>query len=102
MLYYDENVQKKKSYTINLRARNLKNNFYYATNSVRIGNFGLLSSYFYINMDNILKYIIIKLILTVTNYQERLNNTDANIFILIYINNRYVIFLNNCENLNIS
>lgn len=70
-------------------------------NWIKIINSRLLSSCFYINLSNIRKYLIIKLILTIINYKKGLNGTNTNI--LIYIIKHYKIkqifficFLSSC------
>lgn len=73
-----------------------KNDLYYIImNSIIINNSSLLNCYLYTNINNTEEYLIIKLILAITNYKKKFNNKNTNLPILIFKNNKHIISLNN-------
>lgn len=81
-----------------MKVDNFENDFYHAINNPGIGDCGLLSDFWYIDMDNTWEHPIMKLVLAITNYKKNPNNAYINTPIFIYINYECIVSLNNWEN----
>lgn len=82
-----------------MKAKNFKNDLYHTINSTGIDNLGLLSGCLYTNADNTQEHPAIKLVSAITNHKKKSINKNNNSRILIYKNNKCIIFLNNWKNL---
>lgn len=53
VLQYNNDIQKRKSYAVNLETNNFKNILYHIINNAKISDFCIFNSYLYTNTDNI-------------------------------------------------
>lgn len=84
MLECNDNIQEKKDYTVYLKTNFFKNNLYYAVNSVRISNSGILGGCLYTNTDNTWENLTIKLVSAISNHKKKISNYDVNTLIPTY------------------
>lgn len=53
VLQCDEDIQERKGYAVDLKADNFENDLYHVASNAKISNSGLLSGYFYTDVDDI-------------------------------------------------
>lgn len=87
-----------KEYFADFNTDNYANKLYYTIDNARLNTDKMISSCFYINVNNIWTNLILKLITAVTNYKNNIVfDQDIDLLIIIYINNNCLTPLNDWD-----